>query len=205
MNRRKVFHTVGKINVLNSLMMLIPMVVSIIYREKCAFAFLAAAVASFIFGFALSHFAKIKDNSIYAKEGFVIVVLTWLTLSVFGALPFVISGEISSFIDAFFETVSGFTTTGASILTNVESMSKGLLFWRSFTHWIGGMGVLVFVMAFLPNVSDRSMHILKAEMPGPTVDKFVPKARDTAKIALAPRLDLFSVPSNSSIIWSTCF
>ena len=99
-----------------------------------------------------------------------------------GALPFYISGEIPSFVDAFFETVSGFTTTGASILTDVEAMSKGMLFWRSFTHWIGGMGVLVFVMAIIPTVSDRSIHLLRAEAPGPVVGKIVPKMKQTARI-----------------------
>ena len=103
-------------------------------------------------------------------------------MSAIGALPFVISGEIPNYIDAFFETVSGFTTTGASVLTNVEKMSQGLLFWRSFTHWIGGMGVLVFVMAIIPNISDRSIHIVRAEMPGPIVGKLVPKLKNTAKI-----------------------
>ncbi|MFR4008396.1 MAG: TrkH family potassium uptake protein [Christensenellales bacterium] len=125
---------------------------------------------------------KPKDRLIYAKEGFVIVALAWMALSAVGALPFVISREIPSFADAFFETVSGFTTTGASILTDVESMSCGLLFWRSFTHWIGGMGVLVFIMAIVPSISDRTIHILRAEVPGPIVGKLVPKTKDTAKI-----------------------
>ena len=111
-----------------------------------------------------------------------IVALAWLALSAIGALPFVISGEIPSYINAFFETVSGLTTTGASILNDVESMSHGILFWRSFTHWIGGMGVLVFIMAIVPTLSDRSIHIMRAEMPGPIIGKLVPKAKDTAKI-----------------------
>jgi len=182
MNRKKVFNIVGRINIINSALMLIPLIVSIIFKEKCVISFIAAASLSLIFGLFLILITKTKNNVIYAKEGFAIVVLTWVTMSLFGALPFYISGEIPSYVDSFFETVSGFTTTGASILTDVESMSKGLLFWRSFTHWIGGMGVLVFVMAFLPNISDRSIHILRAEMPGPTVDKLVPRSRDTAKI-----------------------
>ncbi len=182
MNRRKVFNTVGRINIINSFLMLIPMVVSFLYKENCALSFLMASGLSLAFGFLLLFITKTKNNVIYAKEGFAIVVFTWITMSLFGALPFYFSGEIPKYIDAFFETVSGFTTTGASILTDVESLSKGLLFWRSFTHWIGGMGVLVFVMAFLPNISDRSIHILRAEMPGPTVDKLVPRSRDTAKI-----------------------
>jgi trk system potassium uptake protein TrkH len=118
----------------------------------------------------------------YAKEGLIIVAFAWIAVSLIGALPFTLCGEIPSYVDSVFETVSGFTTTGASILTDVESMSYGLLFWRSFTHWIGGMGVLVFVMAITPKATDRSIHIMRAEMPGHSVDKLVPKANETAKI-----------------------
>ena len=126
-----------------------------------------------------------KNRVIYAKEGFIITTLSWLLLSGIGALPFYLSGEIPSYIDAFFETVSGFTTTGASILPNVEVLSRGLLFWRSFTHWIGGMGVLVLMMAIIPpseGNSGRSIHIMRAEMPGPVVGKLVPRIKETAKI-----------------------
>ncbi|MBQ1589857.1 MAG: TrkH family potassium uptake protein, partial [Oscillospiraceae bacterium] len=119
---------------------------------------------------------------IFAKEGFLITALAWLSVSAIGAIPFVLSGQIPSYIDAFFETVSGFTTTGASILTHVESMSHSLLFWRSFTHWMGGMGVLVLMVAIMPNLSSRTIHVLRAEMPGPTMGKLVPRLRDTAKI-----------------------
>ena len=131
---------------------------------------------------------KPKSNAIYAKEGMVIVASSWIALSIFGALPFVISGEIPNFIDALFETVSGFTTTGATILESGEriaALPKSLLMWRSFTHWIGGMGVLVFMMAFLPLSGGRNMHIMKAESPGPTVGKLVPKVRTTALILYA--------------------
>ena len=117
-----------------------------------------------------------------AKEGLACVGVSWIVLSLAGCLPFWLSREIPHFVDAFFEIVSGFTTTGASILTDVEAMEKGLLFWRSFTHWIGGMGVLVFLMVFLSGVSNRTIHIIRAEMPGPTVGKLVPKVKDTAKI-----------------------
>ena len=119
---------------------------------------------------------------LFAKEGLVTVALAWIFVSLFGAIPFVISKDIPNYIDALFETVSGFTTTGASILTNIESLSKGMLFWRSFTHWIGGMGVLVFILAITSKTTDRSMHILRAEMPGPIIDKVVPKARKTSLI-----------------------
>ena len=119
----------------------------------------------------------------YAKEGFVIVGLSWILIALFGALPFVISGEIPNYIDAFFETASGFTTTGASILTDVTKLSHSSLFWRSFTHWIGGMGVLVFILAIIPESKDgSSMHILRAESPGPQVGKLVSKMRVTSRI-----------------------
>ncbi len=122
-----------------------------------------------------SFFAKPRNHVIYAKEGFATVALAWIIMSAIGALPFVISGEIPSYVDAWFETVSGFTTTGSSIVTDVEALSHGILFWRSFTHWLGGMGVLVFIMAILPSSSDRSIHIMRAEVPGPVVGKLVPQ------------------------------
>lgn len=182
MNRRMVLNTVGHIILAEAALLLLPAIVSVIYMEKCLWAFLITIGIALFLGLLLKFITKPDSKVIYAKEGFVIVTYAWLLMSVIGALPFVISGEIPHFIDAFFETVSGFTTTGASILTDVESMSHGLLFWRSFTHWIGGMGVIVFVMAIIPNITDRSMNIMKAEVPGPTVGKLVPKARDTAKI-----------------------
>lgn len=182
MNRRMVLNTVGHIILAEAALLLLPAIVSVIYMEKCLWAFLITIGIALSLGLLLKFTAKPDSKVIYAKEGFVIVTYAWLLMSAIGALPFVISGEIPHFIDAFFETVSGFTTTGASILTDVESMSHGLLFWRSFTHWIGGMGVIVFVMAIIPNITDRSMNIMKAEVPGPTVGKLVPKARDTAKI-----------------------
>ena len=125
---------------------------------------------------------KPRQTSLYARDGFAVVALAWVLMSAFGALPFLISGCIPNFVDAFFETVSGFTTTGATILTAVEPLSQGILFWRSFTHWIGGMGVLVFVMAVLPMTDGHGMHLLRAEMPGPSVGKLVSRMSDTAKI-----------------------
>ena len=177
-----VFHTVGLIVLLEAVLLLIPTAVSLLYREESAraffltilFALLAAALLIFPF--------RPKNRVIYAKEGFAITSMAWLILSAIGALPFFFSGQIPRYIDAFFETVSGFTTTGASILPRVEALDHGLLFWRSFTHWIGGMGVLVFLAAFLPNLSGRSIHILRAEMPGPTVGKLLPRVQDTAKV-----------------------
>ena len=182
MNRRMVLYLIGQMMKIEALLMLLPFITALLYKESCAMAFAITIAITFVSAFAITIFSKPSNKVIYAKDGFVIVAMTWIILSCFGALPFVISGEIPSFIDAFFETVSGFTTTGASILQNVEEMSHGLLFWRSFTHWIGGMGVLVFIMAINPNVSDRSIHIMRAEMPGPIVGKLVPRTKDTAKI-----------------------
>lgn len=182
MNRRMVLYMVGTVVKIEAALMVLPLIASFIYKEACSTAFLISISAALAVGFALTLIFKPGSKVIYAKEGFVIVSLAWLALSAVGALPFYISGEIPSYVDAFFETVSGFTTTGASILTDVEAMSKGLLFWRSFTHWVGGMGVLVFVMAVIPGVSDRSIHILRAEAPGPIVGKLVPKMRQTARI-----------------------
>ena len=182
MNRRMVLYVVGTVIKIEAALMLLPLITSLIYKESCVSSILASIGIALVAGFALTLIFKPGSKVIYAKEGFVIVSLAWLALSAVGALPFYISGEIPSYIDAFFETVSGFTTTGASILTDVESMSKGLLFWRSFTHWIGGMGVLVFIMAILPSVSDRSIHLLRAEAPGPIVGKIVPKIKQTARI-----------------------
>ena len=182
MNHKTVFNVVGKIILVEALLLSLPAVVSLIYREDCFWAFLTVIALSVLIGSLLTWIPKAKDAVIYAKEGFVIVSLAWISMSLIGALPFFLTGEIPNYIDAFFETVSGFTTTGASILTDVESMSHGLLFWRSETHWVGGMGVLVFVMALIPNLSERSIHVLRAEVPGPTVGKLVPRIKDTAKI-----------------------
>lgn len=183
MNRKMVFYMIGQMIKLEAALLVLPLLVSLIYREhETALSFLITIGIALVLGFALTLIFRTKNRVIYAKEGFVIVALTWLALSAVGCLPFIISGEIPSFFDAFFETVSGFTTTGASVVIDVENMSHGILFWRSFTHWIGGMGVLVFIMAIIPTVTDRSIHILRAEMPGPIVGKLVPKTKDTAKI-----------------------
>lgn len=182
MNRRMIFYVIGQIINIEAALLLLPAAVSLYYKEECLTAFLITAGIALTVGLILTLTSRPGNHLIYAKDGFVIVTLAWLAMSVIGALPFVISGEMLNYIDAFFETVSGFTTTGASVLTDVEKMSQGLLFWRSSTHWIGGMGVLVFVMAIIPNISDRSIHIIRAEMPGPIVGKLVPKLKNTAKI-----------------------
>ena len=180
-----VIYMTGKILSVLALLFSLPLVCSVIYSEKtAALSILASAGISLILGSVLILISHPKDKTVFAREGFAIVTLAWISVSIVGALPFVISREIPSFVNAFFETVSGFTTTGATVLSGgaIEGMSKGLLFWRSFTHWIGGMGVLVFVMAILPTDSGRSIHIMRAEVPGPTMGKLVPKLKETAKI-----------------------
>ncbi len=182
MNVKMVLNTIGKILIALSFLMLLPTVVSCIYKESCVYSFIISIGISLVLGYALVTLVKPKTTDMYAKEGFTIVAAGWILMSLIGALPFFLSGEIPNYVDAVFETVSGFTTTGASILNNVEALSHGLLFWRGFIIWIGGMGVLVFVMAVSPSSSDRSLHIMRAEMPGPIVGKLVPKAKETAKI-----------------------
>ncbi len=161
--------------------MCLPLIVSLYYKDDGLIPLLAVILPLGILGYILTAF-KPKKQTIYAREGFVIVALAWVLMSIFGAFPFVIGGYIPNFIDAFFETVSGFTTTGSTILTDIEALPKGLLFWRSFTHWIGGMGVLVFALAILPGGSAQSMHIMRAEVPGPSVGKLVAKTQITARI-----------------------
>ena len=183
MNKRMIFSTLGKLTIFEAILLLLPLIVSLVYGEfLSALAFLIAIGIAVAVGFSLYFGFKTQNKLIYAKEGFIIVAFSWLIMSAIGAVPFVINGDIPSYIDAFFETVSGFTTTGATILRDVEVLSHASLFWRGFTHWIGGMGVLVFIMAILPSISDRSIHIMRAEMPGPIVGKIVPKARQTARI-----------------------
>lgn len=170
---------IGRILWTEAVLLLLPALVSLLYGEP-ALPFLAPILLLLLAGLPLCR--RPKQTALYARDGFAVVALAWLLMSAFGALPFVLSGSIPHFIDAFFETVSGFTTTGATILTEVESLPQGILFWRSFTHWIGGMGVLVFVMAVLPMTDGHGMHLLRAEMPGPSVGKLVSRMSDTAKI-----------------------
>lgn len=181
MNHRMIACTTGMILRIETVLLLLPAAVSLLYGEHEMQYFLFAAALAFLASLALT-WKKPRTSVIYAREGFIIVALSWVALSIFGALPFYLSGEIQGFVNCLFETVSGFTTTGSSILTAVEPLSRGMLFWRSFTHWIGGMGVLVFALAILPMDEGRPMHILRAEVPGPTVGKLVPKMRTTAMI-----------------------
>lgn len=183
MNIKAVLNTLGKISLVEGVLLILPLIVSLIYGELISASSFAITIGfSALVGAVLLLITRRHNHIIYAKEGFAIVAGVWILISIIGALPFKISGAIPSFVDAFFETVSGFTTTGASILKNIEILPRGILFWRSFTHFIGGMGFLVFVMAIIPNVTDRSIHILKAEVPGPSVGKFVPRIKETAKI-----------------------
>ena len=162
-------------------LLILPLLIAAIYREWAVLPVYAAIVA-LCFAVGLITSKKPKDTEIYAKDGFAAVALLWIVLSVFGALPFVFTGEIPSFVDALFEIVSGFTTTGSSILKDVEALSHASLFWRSFSHWTGGMGVLVFILMFIPVKTGSQMNLMRAESPGPDVSKFVPRVRNTAKI-----------------------
>ena len=192
MNRRMIGYIIGKMMGVEALVLLLPALISLIYREDDYVFFLMISVVLAVIYFLLAR-KKPAESTIYGKEGLVIVAVAWVLWSIFGAIPFTISGNIPSYVDAFFETVSGFTTTGSTILTEIQSLPKGILFWRSLTHWIGGMGVLVFVM-MLTSLDDKgAMHLMRAEVPGPEADKLVPKARSTAKILYAMYFALTAV------------
>lgn len=180
MNYGSIRYIIGWILRVEGILMALPILTAIIYKEASGIAFVITAVICFVIGTLLSA-KKPKKANYYAKEGYISVALGWIVLSIMGCLPFVISGEIPFFIDALFEIISGFTTTGASILNDVEALSKCMLIWRSFTHWVGGMGVLVFIMAVLPLAGgEHNLQLMKAESPGPSVSKLVPKLRETA-------------------------
>ena len=181
MNLSIICYFIGYVLRIEGVLMLLPAIVGAAYGEKQCYAFFAVAALTFLIGFALT-FKRDKNQAFYAKEGFVAVALSWIALSLFGCLPFIFSGDIPRFADAFFETVSGFTTTGSSILSDVEALSQCSLLWRSFSHWIGGMGVLVFLLMILPTAGGSAMHLLEAESPGPQVGKTVPKLRESARI-----------------------
>ena len=184
MNYSIIVYILGHVIRLEGLLLLIPTLVGICYSEQQYLAFLICAVICVLIGCFLT-LKKPKNQVFYAREGFVTVAFSWFVLSFFGCLPFVISKDIPHFADAFFETASGFTTTGSSILENVEVLAHCSLFWRSFTHWIGGMGILVFVLTVLPLAGGATMHLMRAESPGPQVGKMVPRVRDTSIILYA--------------------
>ncbi len=181
MNYSMIKYTLGWLLIFEAGFFAVPLITAAVFWESAFFSFLGAILICGAIGFLLTK-KKPCDTSLYAKEGFVIVSLSWIIMSIFGALPFMFTGVTSSFIDALFETVSGFTTTGASIFAEVEWLPKSIIMWRSFTHWIGGMGVLVFIMAFLPLSGGQNMHIMRAESPGPEVSKLVPRVKNTAVI-----------------------
>ncbi|MCI8802433.1 MAG: TrkH family potassium uptake protein [Oscillibacter sp.] len=179
MNYKMIGYVISRILWTEAALLLLPALVALLYQEALL-PFLIPILILAVLGLLLGR--RPRQTALYARDGFAVVALAWVGMSAFGALPFVLAGDIPNYIDAFFETVSGFTTTGASILTAVEPLSRGGLFWRSFTHWVGGMGVLVFVMAVLPMTDGHGMHLLRAEMPGPSVGKLVSRMSDTAKI-----------------------
>lgn len=192
MNGKMTTYILGRMLGVEAIVLLIPALVSVIYGEDGWKAFLITSAVLTVLYLLLGR-KKPEDSTIYGKDGFVIIACAWILWSVFGALPFWISGSIPSYIDALFETVSGFTTTGSTILTNIDYMPYGMNFWRCLTHWIGGMGVLVFVMVVVSLEDKNSMHLMRAEVPGPETDKLVPKARDTAKILYGMYLVLTAV------------
>ena len=181
MNYRMMLKFIGNVLLYELLLMIIPLGVSLYYGGGDAKAFLVTIILMLPLALILRS-VKVRDKEMYEKEGFLTVGLSWIVISVVGALPFVISGAIPSFVDSFFETVSGFTTTGATILAEIESLPRGILFWRSFTHWIGGMGFLIFILAIAPSLGSNTIYLLRAESPGPNPGKIVPRLKETAKI-----------------------
>lgn len=181
MNYSMIIFILGHLLKYEGLLMLLPIITGLIYGEKEVYAFIGVAVFSYLIGKLIS-LKEPKNKQLYTRDGSVTVALGWVVLSLFGALPFTLNGDIPFYVDALFETISGFTTTGASVLSNVEALSHTSLMWRSFTHWVGGMGVFVFILSLLPVISGSTMQLMKAESPGPSVDKFVPKVKNTAQI-----------------------
>ncbi len=181
MNYFMVLYILGYILKFESAFLMLPALVSLIYQEKAGIPFVITAAICLVLGIVFTH-KKPSSSTVYTREGFVTVALSWIVMSIFGAIPFVWNGDIPHYVDALFETVSGFTTTGSSILSDVESLSHASLFWRSFSHWIGGMGVFVFIMSILPLMGGSTINLMKAESPGPSVSRLVPHIKDTAKI-----------------------
>ena len=181
MNLKMIKYTLGWLLVFEAAFFVVPMLTALVYLEPAGLGFLWSSLITITLG-GLLVLKKPEKTTIYAKEGFVIVALSWIVMSIFGALPFMFTGVTDSFVNALFETASGFTTTGSSIFGTVADLPKCILMWRSFTHWVGGMGVLVFIMAFLPLGGGQNMHIMRAESPGPEVSKLVPRVKHTALI-----------------------
>lgn len=184
MNRSMIRYILGYVVQIEGTLLLFPCIVALIYQEREGIYYCIVAGAALLIGAIISH-NKPKDQVIYLKEGCVTTALSWIVLSIVGCVPFILTGEIPAFADALFETISGFTTTGASILSDVEALSHCSIFWRSFTHWIGGMGVLVFLLAIIPLSGGSNINLMRAESPGPSVGKLVPKVKHTARILYA--------------------
>ena len=182
MNKRMVLHLLGALLLIEGIAMLPSLLISALYQDGAWLALVIPSMLLIGIGAPMYYLIKPVEKNLRAREGFVVVALSWVVLSLFGALPFTISGVIPNYVDAFFETVSGFTTTGATLLTRFENQPHGVMFWRSFTHWIGGMGVLVLTMALLPKMTGRNSHLIRAESPGPSMSKLMPKMGDSAKI-----------------------
>ena len=184
MNKRLTIHLIGNVVRMAGALMALPLIVSMIYRGDDRMALLISMLLTVCVG-SLMALVRPRRDTLRPREGYAVVAFSWILVSFFGGLPFWIHGSIPSLMDCFFETVSGFTTSGATILTDVEALPKGLLFWRSFTHWAGGMGVLVLSLALIPKMGARSIHLMRAESPGPSTDKLVPRVSANAKILYA--------------------
>lgn len=182
MNKRMIVYILGVILLIGAGLMLLPLITALIYHERSGLWFLYTILGTVVLGALMMVLPRPKSRTIYAREGLVIVSLSWVVLSLVGALPFTLSGEIPYYLDAVFEMVSGFTTTGSSILPDVEALSHCMLIWRSFSHWLGGMGILVFMLAILNMEGGQAIHLLRAESPGPSVAKMVPRMVDSSKI-----------------------
>lgn len=181
MNLSIIRYILGHVLRIEGILMMLPCIVAVTYREAEGFSYFGIAIMTYVFGHILNR-KKPETHIFHLKEGCIATALCWILMSFFGCLPFILTGEIPSFTNAMFETISGFTTTGSSILSDVEALSHTSLFWRSFTHWIGGMGVLVFLLAVVPLSGGSNMNLMKAESPGPSVGKLVPTVRSTAGI-----------------------
>lgn len=182
MNKRMIFHILGMLLILEAALLLLPALVALIYGEQAGWYYLFTAAGAALVGLALRTACRPSRKTIYARDGLITVALGWIVMSLAGALPFTLCGDIPSYLDAVFEMVSGVTTTGSSILPNVELLNRCSLFWRSFSHWIGGMGILVFMLAIVNMEGGQGIHLLRAESPGPTVSKMVPRMVDSSKI-----------------------
>ena len=182
MNKRAIVYVLGAVLLIGAALMLPPLLVALIYHEVSGWYFLWVMLGAAVLGALALRLGGGKRAVMYAKEGLIAVALSWIVLSLVGALPFTLSGQIPFYLDAVFEMISGFTTTGSSILPAVEELDKCMLFWRSFSHWIGGMGILVFMLAIVRMDGGQAIHLLRAESPGPTVSKMVPRMADSSKI-----------------------